>query len=722
MLLKLLLPYLFIIILSFLISFSLLAQCIPSKAGWNKTLYNKKLSLSQLSGYSRKNNREVAHQLYLEKGFNITDLADVPDLSDFKNLKYLWISNKSVLPKEIVIEKISSLEALRLDTITNINIDDLLMKLSILPKLRILELRNCNISNIPKTITQLKNLQYLDLSYNDKLLDRELSIMVNYLIQLPKLEIILLDYNQFKNLPDNIVQMKQLKCLSMTGINLDNKHISSSVIDFIAQNNIEIQNTSLRQLIKYRVEQFNKDKDKIRQNQQKNIERQKFKNISKDSLIKYSLKILDSLEYKDRQIEILTKTLESLEKKHNDTIKLVNQLRKVEEKLSNSNQELSNLNQELSNLNQELSTKERLLTVVALLSTCLFILTSWLLYISIRAVKRYYVKERDLAMNKLELGHTQTNLDKEKQSTAKIISGLVHDFQNPLHSIIVDSIPSETDIIENLRKKLEHINENAKRIERLRNIILSRQKIKEGQLKLNYSNEYLWDIVNEAFKFSETLLNQKEIIYENNIHKDLRVWVDKEQILRVFDNLIGNSIKYTLQKGTIKVESRAKNNNKVEISVIDNGIGIYREEQKNIFDEYYSSDKSKSIGIGLHFCKSIITMHGCYIKVNSEERGGTEFYFTLPILKSDTDVYPKTEKITQSKTYFVKLNREEKLILKDYISLLRETPHYAISRIDNILNSIPTSITNENIRSWKRNIQESAITDLKNEYNELIKQ
>ena len=114
---------------------------------------------------------------------------------------------------------------------------------------------------------------------------------------------------------------------------------------------------------------------------------------------------------------------------------------------------------------------------------------------------------------------------------------------------------------------------------------------------------------------------------------------DKGKIQQVFYNLIDNAIKFSHNDSVIKVETNEKNN-RVFISVKDNGIGIPKDDVKLVWDRFYKSDSSrgkdkKGTGLGLSITKEIIQAHGEHINVISTEGAGTEFVFSLE--KSDID-------------------------------------------------------------------------------------
>lgn len=103
----------------------------------------------------------------------------------------------------------------------------------------------------------------------------------------------------------------------------------------------------------------------------------------------------------------------------------------------------------------------------------------------------------------------------------------------------------------------------------------------------------------------------------------------------VFDNLIGNAIRFTPPGGKIRLSAKPVKHG-VEFSVADTGRGMNKEVLKHLFEPFYrgpGQDSASGVGLGLSIVKAIVTAHGGNIKVASEENSGTVFSFTLPLTK-----------------------------------------------------------------------------------------
>ncbi len=113
-----------------------------------------------------------------------------------------------------------------------------------------------------------------------------------------------------------------------------------------------------------------------------------------------------------------------------------------------------------------------------------------------------------------------------------------------------------------------------------------------------------------------------------------RIRVDEAQMERVMQNVVSNAVKYSPPNSVVRVRVQ-KWGKRLIVSVKDNGIGISKEAQPLIFDQFYTEDKSrtsgKSQGVGLYVVKEIMLEHGGNVSVRSKKGKGSTFYITLPI-------------------------------------------------------------------------------------------
>lgn len=176
--------------------------------------------------------------------------------------------------------------------------------------------------------------------------------------------------------------------------------------------------------------------------------------------------------------------------------------------------------------------------------------------------------------------------------------------------------------------------------------ILDAAKVSQGKLSLKKELADLGELIKEQLMFFESIAKNKNITVTNEIANTIpKFYFDKVRITEALNNIISNSLKYTNENGLLKVSLRHQGQNAV-IVISDNGIGIPKNKQKDLFKKYAelnNSDKNKKIssGLGLYITKWIITTHGGTIRVESEEGKGTTTYMSIPIdTKAPKDAPP----------------------------------------------------------------------------------
>ncbi|MGD9929710.1 MAG: sensor histidine kinase [Mangrovibacterium sp.] len=159
-------------------------------------------------------------------------------------------------------------------------------------------------------------------------------------------------------------------------------------------------------------------------------------------------------------------------------------------------------------------------------------------------------------------------------------------------------------------------------------------KLESGELKLRIENFDLVKMVDEVFEMEMMMANERkmQLVFERP-EKPVLVRADKKRIMEVMTNLVANGIKYGKRKGFVKVSFYDLAGN-VMIEVMDNGIGIEKNDLPRVFERFYRVDKSRSreqggTGLGLSIVKHIIEAHKQTINVKSVVDEGTTFTFTL---------------------------------------------------------------------------------------------
>ena len=233
---------------------------------------------------------------------------------------------------------------------------------------------------------------------------------------------------------------------------------------------------------------------------------------------------------------------------------------------------------------------------------------------------------------------TEEKIQYDKESK-ELISNISHDLKTPITAIkgyvegIMDGVASSP---EKLDKYIRTIYNKANDMDRLIDELTFYSKIDTNKIpytfsKINVSN-YFKDCIDEVGLELEA--RGVELGYFNFVDEDVMVIADAEQLKRVINNIIGNSLKYMDKKHGIINIRLLDVGDFVQIEIEDNGKGIGQKELPYIFDRFYRTDSSRNSskggsGIGLSIVKKIIEDHGGKIWATSKEGIGTEIHFVL---------------------------------------------------------------------------------------------
>ena len=232
---------------------------------------------------------------------------------------------------------------------------------------------------------------------------------------------------------------------------------------------------------------------------------------------------------------------------------------------------------------------------------------------------------------------------------SKLLRSVSHDLRTPLTSIsgnaanLMDHSGDFSD--EELNRISSDIYEDSIWLIDLVENLLSITKLEE-HVEIHPTGEVVSDVLSTAV--SRALRHRKGHTIElETDEKCLVARMDVQLILQVLSNLIGNAIKHTPEGTQILVKDWQEGDN-VIISVSDNGPGISEEDLPHIFELFYTgrkagADSSRSLGLGLNLCKSIIEAHGQHLLVKENDPRGVSFYFALKLWEEsdhETVSYP----------------------------------------------------------------------------------
>lgn len=233
---------------------------------------------------------------------------------------------------------------------------------------------------------------------------------------------------------------------------------------------------------------------------------------------------------------------------------------------------------------------------------------------------------------------SEEKLQHEKQNR-ELISNITHDLKTPITSIkgyvegIIDGV-ADTD--EKMQRYIKTIYTKANQMDRLINELTYYSGIDSNKIPYHFQSINVSDYFNDCVEDVGLDLESKNIRlnYSNLLSSDTRIIADPEQLKKVINNIIGNSIKYT-DKENAEIEIRLLDEiDSIRVEIEDNGKGIAQKDLSKIFERFYRTDTSRNSsqggsGIGLSIVKKIIEDHGGYIWATSKEGEGTCMHFVI---------------------------------------------------------------------------------------------
>ena len=316
----------------------------------------------------------------------------------------------------------------------------------------------------------------------------------------------------------------------------------------------------------------------------------------------------------------------------------------------------------LSNLttscNSLLNISYIMLIILFLLSLIILIFFTELVYLPLRKITKateqyasgnmHYEfqidSEDEIGYLGATISYMAGEIARSEDDQKKFVANVSHDFRSPLTSIkgYLEAMLDGTIPPELYEKYLNIVLNETERLRKLTNSLLTLNNLNTKGMLLDISRFDINTVIRNTAASFEGTCKRKMIAIELILTGDeLYVKADVGKIQQVLYNLLDNAIKFSHENSIIKIETTEKHN-KVFVSVKDNGIGIPKDELKQIWERFYKSDLSrgkdkKGTGLGLSITREIIRSHGENINVISTEGVGSEFIFTLPVALNEEE-------------------------------------------------------------------------------------
>ncbi len=253
------------------------------------------------------------------------------------------------------------------------------------------------------------------------------------------------------------------------------------------------------------------------------------------------------------------------------------------------------------------------------------------------------IAARLLVRRDLELSEANKKLQELDTIKSEFVSIVAHQLRTPLSAIkwtlkmIIDGdLGSLNEEQVNFLSKGYESNEH---LIRLINDMLNVSRIDAGKSQYFFYMTRIEDILNGAIKYAQDVARRKniEITYKKSSTELSLAYIDPEKIRLSLQNVFDNAIQYTPPRGKIEIIAK-KGQNVIEISIKDSGIGIPKDQQKNIFTKFFRGTnalkmQTEGSGLGLFIAKNIIEKHSGKIWFQSTENKGTTFFISIPLSK-----------------------------------------------------------------------------------------
>jgi len=239
----------------------------------------------------------------------------------------------------------------------------------------------------------------------------------------------------------------------------------------------------------------------------------------------------------------------------------------------------------------------------------------------------------------LELRNANRELIEHDQLKSEFVSTVTHELRTPLcifHNILSNALAGvHGPLKKRLKEDLEMAQQEVERLSRIISDFLDVSKIEAGSLQLEFDDCLLNDLIVGTCRSLKPLAAAKKIAIQTTLPgKQIVARMDRDRIVQVLVNLIGNAIKFIPIGGQINVKLE-DDDDQVTIRVQDNGAGMTPEEMSRIFDRFVQARILKGpgqhgTGIGLTISRELVKMHGGRIWVESQIGQGCVFSFSLP--------------------------------------------------------------------------------------------
>jgi signal transduction histidine kinase len=242
-------------------------------------------------------------------------------------------------------------------------------------------------------------------------------------------------------------------------------------------------------------------------------------------------------------------------------------------------------------------------------------------------------------LNQLGLSFNQMadKLEKTEAMRRRLIGDVTHELRTPLAAIIGYTEGLMDGVLPGTPEIYQQVHSEAVRLQRLVNDLQELSRVEARAYQLSLESVSPVDLIEAVVSHLNRQFEEQGIHLETKLDAELpNVSADKDRILQVLTNLVGNALQYTPTGGSV-VLTAAKEKAEIVINITDTGIGISPDHLPFIFDRFYRTDRSRArvsggSGIGLTIAQALVKAHHGRIWAESAGEGkGSAFHFSLPL-------------------------------------------------------------------------------------------
>ncbi|SMC69157.1 response regulator [Pedobacter africanus] len=305
---------------------------------------------------------------------------------------------------------------------------------------------------------------------------------------------------------------------------------------------------------------------------------------------------------------------EELQAQHRELEGLNAELEAQTQRIQTSEEELRVQQEELLQSNQELEERTSLLEE-----------------------KNQLIQERNL-----DIQHKAEQLEQSTKYKSEFLANMSHELRTPLNSILLLSklMSENKELDKEYIEYAEVIQSSGQGLLALIDEILDLSKIEAGKMKLEFSDVNLAEVVTDMRSLFAPLAKNKALDLVIDVEDELlQINTDKMRLEQILKNLLSNAIKFTTAGKVALTVTKAEDGKNVLFKVTDTGIGIPRDKQGLIFEAFQQADGSTrrkfgGTGLGLSISRELSKLLGGEITLTSKEHVGSEFTFSLPVVRS----------------------------------------------------------------------------------------